>query len=118
MKSDDHSTPIPHFIAKINIEKHLNEAAKKMKGQIQWTIFRSVALMESLTNKLFLAKVSATLWPLNEDDRRLQLVSTQDIGFLVAEAFKAQNKHAGTAVSLATNDISPNEAEAIFKRVI
>jgi|SRR5215469_3090943 len=43
-KSFDNPTPIPHFISKANIEKHLVEKAKV--AGINWCILRPVAFMD------------------------------------------------------------------------
>jgi uncharacterized protein YbjT (DUF2867 family) len=42
-KSFDNPTPVPHFISKYNIEKHLVEKAKE---KMDWCILRPVAFLE------------------------------------------------------------------------
>lgn len=50
-------------------------------------------------------------------DRKLQLVSSVDIGVLAADAFKNEREYAGKAISFATDELSPRQAEQIFKKV-
>lgn len=52
-------------------------------------------------------------------DTKLQLVSTKDIGRVAADAFlnASSSSYRNVAISLAGDDISPNEAEKVFKEV-
>jgi len=114
--SDTDGTVVPHFQSKFNIENHLKAVAAK-SGQMDWTIIRPVAFMENLSQD-FIGKAFATIWELNGVDRKLQLVSTVDVGILAADAFKNQEKYTSKALNLATDSLSPNEAKAIFRRVV
>lgn len=116
VNSDTDATPVPHFQSKFNIENHLKAVAAKTR-QMDWTIIRPVFFMENLSPG-FLGKACATIWELNGSDRKLQMVSTVDVGILAADAFKYQEQYASKALNLATDSLSPNEAKAIFKRVI
>jgi hypothetical protein len=51
-------------------------------------------------------------------DRKLQFVSTIDVGVVEAHLFKLPEEYASKEFSLATDSLSPNEAQAIFKRVV
>ena len=51
-------TPIPHFITKHNIEKHLQERAAD--SDMSWTILRPVAFLENLNGNF--GKMFAAMW--------------------------------------------------------
>lgn len=111
-RSDRDATPIPHFISKFHIEERLRSVAAETKGDMRWTIIRPVAFMENLTPDFF-GKVFGTAWRLNR--RKLQIVSTDSIGILAAEAFIHPEEFASRSISLATDSLSFEEANAIFK---
>ena len=115
-KSDRDPTLVKHFISKFNIENHLKTVAKK-NPDMQWTIIRPVAFMDNIEPG-FLGKAFMAMWKLNGVDRKMQLVSSRDIGILAADAFKVPDQYLGKAISLATAEISPNEANKIFARVV
>ena len=116
VNGDTDPTPVPHFQSKFNVEKHLKDVAAK-SGTMDWTIMQPVAFMENLSPN-FLGKAFATMWELNGMDRKLQIVSIVDIGVMAAHAFKSPEEYASKQFSLATDSLSPNEAQAIFKRVV
>jgi len=114
--ADTDGSVVPHFQSKFNIENHLKAVAAKT-GQMDWTIIRPVAFMENLSPD-FIGKAFTAMWELNGMDRKLQLVSTIDVGILAADAFKNREKYASKALDLATDSLSPNEAKATFRRVV
>jgi uncharacterized protein YbjT (DUF2867 family) len=116
VNGDTDPTPVPHFQSKFNIEKHLKGVAAET-GRMDWTIIRPVCFMENLTPG-FIGKAFATVWELNGMDRKLQLVSTVDVGVVAAHVFKSPEEYVSKAFSLATDSLSPNEAQAVFKRVV
>jgi uncharacterized protein YbjT (DUF2867 family) len=116
VNGDTDPTPVPHFQSKFNIEQHLKDVAAKT-GTMEWTIIRPVAFMENLSPD-FIGKAFATTWELNGMDRKLQLVSTIDVGIMAAHVFKSPEEYVSKQFSLATDSLSPNEAQAIFKRVV
>jgi hypothetical protein len=61
-----------------------------------------------------------TLWATMPKDRKMQLISTHDIGLVAAKALLAgrDTPWAGRVVGLAGDDISFEEAEAAFRRVV
>lgn len=111
-RSDDNATPIPHFISKFNIEQRLKSVAAETKGTLKWTIIRPVAFMENLTPD-FYGKVFGTAWRLN--NRKMQIVSTDSIGILAADIFNHPERFASKSISLATDSLSYEEANAIFR---
>ena len=115
-RSETNQTDIPHFISKFNIEKDILDKAKASAQATTWTFLRPVAFYENLAPGFF-GKGFISMWRLNGMDRKLQMISTKDIGKVAAEAFiKADSaEYKNQAISLAGDDISPNEAARIFK---
>ena len=116
--SDTDPTNIPHFISKYNIEKDIMEKAASSSQGTTWTFLRPVAFMENLTND-FLGKGFIAMWRLNGMDRKLQMISTKDIGYVAADAFlnADSDEYRNKGISLAGDELSPNEAATIFKEV-
>lgn len=114
-RSETDSTPIPHFISKFNIEKRIKEVVADSGNQTNWTIIRPVAFMENLTPNFF-GKVFGNAWTFHGRDRKMQLVSTESVGLLAAEAFRKPEEYAGRSISLASDSLSFNEGNAIFER--
>lgn len=116
-RSDGDPTKIAHVISKYNIEKHIQQMAAVTSHKMDWTVLRPVAFMENLTPNFF-GKAFATMWRLNGVDRRLQLIATKDVGRVAAEVFVNPEQYRGKAISLAGDDLSPREANLIFKQQI
>ena len=119
VKSDNNTTDIPHFISKYNIEQDILHRAKQSNGAVSWTFLRPVAFFENLTPAFF-GKGFVSMWRLNGLDRKLQMISTTDIGKVAADAFlnAGSPDYHNKAISLAGDEISPNEAASIFKEEI
>ena len=105
-------TDVPHFITKHHIEQHLKE---KAGNKMSWTILRPVAFMENLQPG-FPTKVFMAAWRDTLKDKKLQLVSTHDIGFFGAKAFLEPEAYNGKAVGLAGDDLNRDELEAIMRK--
>lgn len=60
-----------------------------------------------------------SMWRLNGPNSKLQLVSTKDIGKVAAEVFldAGSDEYRNQSIALAGDEISPNEAADIFKKV-
>jgi len=106
-RSNDDATYVPHFASKHRIEKHLQASG------MDWTILRPVAFFENLTPD-FLGKAFTTMWQ-QLGERRLQLISTKDVGKVAAEVFLNAEAWKGKAVSLAGDELNQREAAKIFK---
>ncbi|OCL05819.1 NAD(P)-binding protein [Glonium stellatum] len=111
-KSSTNPTPIPHFISKHNIERHLEE--KTANGEMQWTILRPTAFMDNFTPD-FKGKAIATAWKTTLGDKPLQHISTVDIGYFAAQAFMNPEKYKGRSISLAGCELTFKQANEIFK---
>ncbi|KAK4608978.1 NmrA-like family domain-containing protein 1 [Fulvia fulva] len=106
---DEHSwespvTSVPHFATKHNVEQHL----KKNAGSMGWTILRPVAFFENLAPgfpaKVFMAAMQSTI-----GEKRVQWVSTKDIGFFAALAFKESQEWNHKAMGLAGDSLNVKE---------
>lgn len=112
--SDHNPTPVPHFIFKHEIEKHLKE---KSKGtDMEWTILRPVAFFENMTPDYF-GKVFTTAWQMSLKGKPLQLVATSDIGFFATAAFVNPEASKNHALSLAGDELAFDQMSEIFKKV-
>lgn len=116
LESDTNPTVVPHFASKYNIEQDIMDKARHSEQGTTWTFLRPVAFFENLSNN-FLGKGFVAMWRLNGLDRKLQMISTKDIGKIAAEAFLNADKdeYRNQAISLAGDELSPNEAARIFK---
>ncbi|RYO79654.1 hypothetical protein DL762_008058 [Monosporascus cannonballus] len=111
-RSFDNPTVVPHFISKHNVEHHLVDSARTT--DMQWTILRPTALMENFTPD-FGTKVTATAWRVAVKEKPLQLISIRDIGWFAAQAFMRPGDFAGRAISLAGDELTLSQANAVFK---
>jgi uncharacterized protein YbjT (DUF2867 family) len=115
-KVSDHTpTEVKHFASKFNIENHLKQVSKDTGGQMQWSIIRSVAFMDNLTDD-FLGRAFAAAWQLNGNSK-MQLVSAADIGVLAANMFKNPNEYLGKSISFATDELTFAQANEVFRKV-
>ena len=114
-RSDTNPTKVPHFISKHRIEQHLKESAKGTN--MTWTILRPVAFMDNLQPGFF-CKMFNAMW-LGMGEKRLQLVSTRDIGVFAAKAFAGyyNEEYRNQAMSLAGDDLTQPEANEVFWKV-
>jgi uncharacterized protein YbjT (DUF2867 family) len=110
--SENNPTPVPHFIAKHEIEKHL--IARTAKTDMQWSILRPVAFMDNLTDD-FMGRSFVTAWKLAAKTKPIQLISVTDVGIAGAEAFLQPEKYAGRSISLAGDELTLDEFQKVFK---
>lgn len=110
----DTPTKVPHFAAKHRIEIKLRELCEGTNKR--WTILRPTGFMDTY-NPGFFGKFMASLWATAMPaDRRMQLISTHDIGIFAAKALSNPDEWAGKAVALAGDDLSFGELKEAFKR--
>ncbi|KAH7141127.1 hypothetical protein EDB81DRAFT_799452 [Dactylonectria macrodidyma] len=106
-------TDVPHFAAKHRIELRLRELCDD-SGK-RWTILRPTGFMDSY-NPGFFGQLMASLWAAGMPlDRKMQLVSTHDIGIFAAKALLDPNAWAGKAVALAGDELSFSEIQQVFR---
>ncbi|CRK23999.1 hypothetical protein HYQ45_011553 [Verticillium longisporum] len=109
-------TDVPHFAAKHRIELRLREACDD--AGTRWTILRPTGFMDTY-NPGFFGAFMATLWREGMPaDRRIQLVSTRDIGVFAARALMEPDAWAGKAVALAGDEISFDELQEVFRETV
>lgn len=113
-KSDTDPTNVPHFATKYNIEKYLIEKAAASPQGMTWTILRPVGFYDNLTPD-FMGKVFVAMWNGGIGNKKLQLVSTKDIGVVGATAFRNPKEYRNQSLSLAGDELTLDEAKAIFK---
>lgn len=115
-KSDDDPTNVPHFLTKYNIEQHL--ISKAQAGRLTYTILRPVAFYENLSPNFF-GKVFTMSWAVKLGmERKLQLISTRDVGFFGAQALmKSEDPtYKNASMSLASEALSFSEFRSIFEK--
>lgn len=118
-RSERDPTPVPHFISKFNIERDIQDKAESSKQGMTWTILRPVAFFDNMTPD-FLGKAFAAMWFLNGADHKMQLISSEDVGKVAADAFlnADSDEYRNKALSLAGDELSPSQAARIFKAEI
>lgn len=113
--SDHDPTNVPHFASKHKIEQHLRDMTAKDGGKMGWTILRPVAFMDNM-NPGFFGTVFATSWA-TLGEKKLQLVSTHDVGEFGALAFKDPEKFHNKAITLVGDEITQKEGDVIFQKI-
>lgn len=105
---------VQHFKSKYNIEHHLVE---KAKNKMTWTILRPVAFMDNMTPGME-TKIMATSWRVAVKEKPLQLVAVKDVGYFAAQSFLRPQDFANKEVPIAGDELTLDEANAVFKRKI
>jgi uncharacterized protein YbjT (DUF2867 family) len=114
--SPENPTVVANLIAKHNIEKHLEKNAPLSPQGMTYAILRPVTFLENLsTDRHGLG--FARMWE-QIGAKRLQLVSTRDIGWFAAQALLRPEEYHNRALSLAGDELSQPEAAVIFKEVV
>lgn len=117
-KSQIIPTNVPHFISKYNIEHHLQTQAAQAGATMAWTIFRPVAFMDNITPN-FVGKLFPTAWKNTlGNSKPLQLISSHDCGVFAAQAFLHPEAHRNKAFSIASDELTYEQADLIFKRKV
>ncbi|KAF2238708.1 NAD(P)-binding protein [Viridothelium virens] len=117
INGDTKPTVVPHFASKFAIERHVEQVAGESQQGMTWTFLRPVAFMENMVPGFF-DKAFAAMWVGNGWERRLQLVSVKDVGVVGAKALLRPEEFAGRSLSLAGDEVSPREANEIFREVV
>jgi len=115
-------TPIPHFAAKHRIELYLRDACEKSAAAtgrtIRWTVLRPTGFMDNYNPGSFGA-LMASLWAKGMPaDRKMQLVSTRDIGVFAARALLDPEAWHAKAVGLASCEMSFEDVRVAFQEVV
>ncbi|OAA72929.1 NAD(P)-binding domain protein [Akanthomyces lecanii RCEF 1005] len=116
VKSPTNPTTVKNFAAKYQIEKHLEAAAAASSQKMTYTILRPVTFYDNLTNDMH-GRGFGRMWE-QMGTKKLQLVSTKDIGWFAAQAFMDPAKYKNAALTLVGDELSHTEAEAIFNKAV
>jgi len=119
-RSWSNPTGVQHFLEKHAIEVHMREAAARSLGgkKVAWTILRPVAFMENM-NPGVLCSVFMSMWAVAlRPEKKLQFVSTRDIGIWAARALQDPAKYEDKAIGLAGDEVTLSEAKDVFQRVV
>jgi len=109
-------TDVKNFAAKYRIEKHLEEKALASPQKMTYTILRPVTFFENLTTDIH-GKGFARMWE-QMGDKKLQFVSTQDIGWFAANSFLRPGHAPNAAVTLVGDELTQREADVLFRPVV
>jgi uncharacterized protein YbjT (DUF2867 family) len=113
-------TDIPHFMKKHAVEIHLRDKAEevaKSGKQLFWTIFRPAAFLDNM-NPVAFGKFFGAMWSTMPADRKIQFVSTRDVGLFAAKALADPAGWDRKAVALAGDEMTYGEARETFQRVV
>jgi uncharacterized protein YbjT (DUF2867 family) len=115
-QSENDPTEVPHFASKYRTEQHIKAAVAASNGRTTYTFLRPVAFFENMPNG-FLGRAFVSMWRLNGPDRKLQMISSKDVGKVAADAFlnAGSDEYRNRSISLAGDSLTPTEAARIFK---
>lgn len=109
-------TEVPHFAAKHRIELRLRQLCQE-SGK-RWTILRPTGFMDSY-NPGFFGQLMASLWAAGMPaDRKMQMISTHDIGIFAAKALLNPEAWADKATALAGDELNFSELQDVFQRTV
>lgn len=114
-RSPNNPTYVKNFASKHAIEKHLQQRAEKSPQQMTYTILRPVTFFENLATDLH-GKGFARMWE-QLGSKKLQMVSTKDIGWFAAQSFLQPDKYRNAALTLVGDELTQPEADVIYKKV-
>jgi len=109
----DRHTGIPSFESKLRVEQHLRASG------VPFTLVAPVYFMENLRTPFSLAHLRegeyARWMPL---DRKLQLITVEDIGRFCARVFEQREAFLGRRIDLAGDSLDGWETAAVLSRVL
>ncbi|KFY93897.1 hypothetical protein V500_03488 [Pseudogymnoascus sp. VKM F-4518 (FW-2643)] len=114
-RSPHNPTYVKNFAAKYAIEKHLQQRVEKSPQQMTYTILRPVTFFENLSTDIH-GKGFARMWE-QLGSKKLQMVSTKDIGWFAAQSFLQPDKYRNAALTLVGDELTQPEANVIYKRI-
>lgn len=114
-RSPKNPTTVKNFAAKHAIEKHLEQRALKSHQHMTYTILRPVSFFDNLSADIH-GRGFARMWE-QLGDKKLQLVSTKDIGWFAAQSIRYPDKYHNSAVTLVGDELTQPEADCIFRDV-
>ncbi|CAF3452004.1 unnamed protein product [Fusarium graminearum] len=115
-RSPNNPTYVKNFAAKYAIEKHLEQQARESVQQMTYTILRPVTFFENITTDIH-GKGFARMWE-QMGSKKLQMVSTKDIGWFAAQSLIWPDMYRNKALTLVGDELTQQEADAIYRQVI
>ncbi len=105
----DLKTGIPHFDSKFVIENHIKQL------NLPYTIIRPVSFFENflipdVKSRILKGKLAS---PFNKN-KKLQMISTIDIGEISANIFLNKDKYLGKTITIASEEMNMQEVASIF----
>ena len=98
------------FECKLRVEAALQEAGFK------WTIIRPVCFMENLPLRGFGRWFLLGMWAAVLQGKKVQMVSTEDIGAVAASALTAPDAFHGKIIELAGDELTVGDMQVAFNR--
>ena len=115
-KSNIDPTNVKNFAAKYNVEKYLVAQATLSPQKMAYTILRPVTFLENISADIH-GKGFTRMWE-QLGTKKLQVVSTTDIGWFGAQSFLFPEQHHNAVRTLAGDELTQPEANAIFRDVV
>jgi uncharacterized protein YbjT (DUF2867 family)/quercetin dioxygenase-like cupin family protein len=109
--SAERNTGIPHFESKFQIEEHIRRIG------LPYTILRPVAFLYNYNGLRPMIEAGRLIQPL-APSTRLQQLSEDDYGAMVAEVFERPGEFLNRAIEVASVDMTMTEVAAAFSRVL
>jgi uncharacterized protein YbjT (DUF2867 family) len=109
----DSKTGVPHFETKYAIECYLKDLG------LPATIFRPVKFMENYyIPQVFKGILGGKLFDSIAPGKRHHLISTDDVGAYVADAFANPGKYIGRVIDIAGDEVTNEQAASIMTEVL
>jgi uncharacterized protein YbjT (DUF2867 family) len=105
----ERNSGVPHFESKRAVERHIEGLG------LPATILRPAAFMENFGAFAFRTTMLSMMKTYLHPDQRLQLVSTQDVGWFAASAFADPDEYLGKAIEIAGDAVTRAEAVATLR---
>lgn len=107
----ERNTGIHHFESKYKIENHIREIG------LPYTILRPVFFMYNYNGMRQMIENGALYMPLSPN-KKLQQLSEDDYGKMVAKVFADKNKYLGKEIEVASVDITMDEVAKSFSNIL
>ncbi|KAF4957606.1 hypothetical protein FSARC_11245 [Fusarium sarcochroum] len=112
VRSPNNPTYVKNFAAKHAIEKHLQQRARNSPQKMTYTILRPVTFFENINTDIH-GKGFARMWE-RLGSKKLQMVSTKDIGWFAAQSLLQFESYRNAALTLVGDELTQPEADAIY----
>jgi uncharacterized protein YbjT (DUF2867 family) len=113
-KSENEPTYVKNLAAKYAIEKHIQKTVSASEGRMRYLILRPVTFMENISPDVH-GKGFARMWQQMPKDKKLQVISTRDIGVFAAKGVLEPGEYANRAITLVGDELTFDEADEVFK---